>query len=243
MKSALFALIACACPLFVSAQTAELMPEGSHETYIGLLATVGPKAMGSKDKELLLAPNFSIRWANGVFIDGLRTGVNLSSDPSMRFGPLVGLGWRKARTDSANEKGKWGIDGGAFFNYSIAHNLSFNTNLAYGDGNDGRGVHWQLGGSYNTPLAQHHSVTLTAGVDLADAAYMRSYLEPRDHSWKASSGLEDSYAGVIWHAQLSNKLQLDTSAFLNQLSHRAASSPLVMERSTTRLSTVLNYRF
>jgi outer membrane protein len=243
MKSVLLALMTCACPLLAAAQTTELMPEGSHEASVGLLATVGPAAMGSKEKKLLLAPNFSIRWANGVFVDGLQAGVNLSSDPAMRFGPLVGLGWRKPRGDRAEQKGKWGVDGGAFFSYSLSHQLNFSSSLEYGDGNDGRGVRGELGGSFSTPLAAHHGVSLTAGVHMADAAYMRSYFEPRDHSWKASSGLEDAYAGAFWHAQLSNKFRLDTSVILTQLSHRAASSPLVEERSTTRVSTVLNYHF
>ena len=46
MKSRFLLLLTCAAPA-VLAQTIAMMPEGSHDTYLGALTTIGPRADGS----------------------------------------------------------------------------------------------------------------------------------------------------------------------------------------------------
>lgn len=240
MKSCFLLLLACATPA-VFGQTAAMMPEGSHDTYVGALATIGPRTQGSSKQQLLVLPNFSVNWSNGVFVQGLSAGIDLSSDPTLHYGPTLGIGRRAPRADAPGSNGTWGLDPGAFINYSLAHNIQLSSSLNYGDGNDGRGLQLNLGASYSMPLAAHHTLLLFTGVNVADHAYMKSYFSTRNYD--AAAGVKNAYLGATWNVQLSNKYRLFTSVNLTRLADKAALSPIIEDRNGVRVSTGLSYHF
>lgn len=240
MKSCILLLLACATPT-VFAQTAAMIPEGSHDTYVGVLATVGPRTQGSSRQQSLVLPNFSVNWSNGVFLQGLGAGIDLSSDPTMRYGPTLGIGQRAPRADGPGAHSTWGLNPGAFISYSLAHNVQLSSSLNYGGGNDGRGLQLNLGASYSMPLTAHQSLQLYTGVNVADHAYMKSYFSTRNYD--ASAGVKNVVLGATWNVQLNNKYRLFSGVSLSRLADKAALSPIVEERNGARVSAGLSYHF
>lgn len=240
MKYCIPLLLACATPA-VFAQTAAMMPEGSRDTYAGALATVGPRTQGSREQQFIVVPNFSVNWSNGVFVQGLGAGIDLSSNPTIHYGPTLGLGQRAPRADAPGAHSTWGLNPGGFVSYSLAHNVQLSSSLNYGGGNDGRGLQLNLGASYSMPLAAHQTLLLYTGVNVADHAYMKSYFSARNYD--AAAGVKNVYLGANWSVQLNNKYRLFTGVNLTRLANKAALSPIVEDRNGVRVSTGLSYHF
>lgn len=240
MKSCLLLLLACATPA-VFAQNGAMMPEGSRDTSVGALATIGPRSQGSRAQQFIVVPNFSVNWSNGVFLHGLGAGVDLSGDPSIHYGPTLGLGLRAPRADAPGAHTTWSLNPGAFIHYSLAHNIQLSSTLNYGAGNDGRGLQLNLGASYSMPLAAHQTLQLFTGVNLADHDYMKSYFSTRNYD--AAAGVKNVAVGANWNVQLNNKYRLFTGVNLTRLADKAALSPIVQERNGVRVSTGLSYHF
>lgn len=240
MKSCFLLLLDCAAPA-VFAQTAAMMPEGSRDTEVGALATIGPRTQGGRQQQFIVVPNFSVNWSNGVFLRGLGAGIDLSGDPTLYYGATLGLGQRAPRADAPGAHSTWALNPGAFIGYSLAHNVQLSSSLYYGAGNDGRGLQLNLGASYSMPLAAHQTLLLFTGVNLADHAYMRSYFSTRNYD--ASAGVKNVALGANWTVQLNNKYRLFTGVTLTRLADKAALSPIVEERNGVRVSTGLNYHF
>lgn len=240
MKSRFLLLFALVAPT-AFAQTAAMMPEGSHDTYVGALVTVGPRTEGSKQQQLLVVPNFSINWSNGVFVEGLRAGIDLSSDPTIHYGPTLAVGRRAPRADVPGSSASWGLDPGMFIRYALAHNIQLSSSLSYGEGHDGRGTVMRLGASYSVPLSAHQALQLYTGVNLADHAYMQSYFSTRNYD--AAAGVKNAYLGANWSVQINNKYRLFSAVSLTRLADKAALSPVVEERNGARVSAGVSYHF
>jgi outer membrane scaffolding protein for murein synthesis (MipA/OmpV family) len=239
MKFRFLLLLAGAAPA-VHAQTNAIMPEGSHDTYIGALATIGPRAEGSSRQSVLVVPNFSVAWSNGAFLQGTRAGFDLSGDRTLHYGPLFGFARRAPRADAPGSRGSWGVDPGAFVSYALAHNISLNSSLEYGEAN-GTGLLLRLGASYGVPLSAHQSLQLSTGVNLADHRYMQSYFSTRNYD--AQGGLKNAYLGANWSVQLNNKYRLLSGVHLTRLADKAGLSPIVEQRNGVRLTTALSYHY
>lgn len=240
MKSRFLLLLACAAPA-AFAQSNSLMPEGSHDIYVGALTTIGPRAEGSSQQSVLVVPNFSVAWSNGAFLQGQRAGIDLSGDRALHYGPILGFARRAPRADSPGSRGSWGVDPGVFVSYALAHNISLSSALEYGETYHARGLLLRLGASYGMPLSAHQSLQLSAGVNLADHRYMQSYFSARNYD--APGGLKNAYLGAHWGIQLNNKYRLQSGVQLTRLADKAALSPIVEERNGVRLSTALSYHF
>ena len=240
MKSRFLLLLAFATPA-AFAQTTSMMPEGSHDIYVGALATIGPRTEGSKEQWAMVVPNFSVRWSNGVFVQGLQAGIDLSSTPTFQYGPTLALGYRAPRADAPGSSGNWGLDPGAFISYSLAHNIGLSSSLNYGQGADGRCLLLHLGANYSLPLSAHQGLQLSTGVNVADHAYMRSYFSTRNYD--ASAGVKNAFLGAGWHVELNNKYRWFTGVTVTRLADKAALSPIVEERNGVRVSTGLSYHF
>ncbi|MDL2357779.1 MAG: MipA/OmpV family protein [Pseudomonadota bacterium] len=236
----LLALAASAAPA-AFAQTAAMMPEGSHDTYIGALATIGPRTEGSKQQVMLVVPNFSVNWSNGVFLEGLRAGVDLSNDPTLHYGPTLGLGRRAPRADVPGSSASWSVDPGVYVRYALAHNLQLSSSLDYGGGHDGRGLVMRLGASFRMPLTSHQALQVYTGANLADHAYMQSYFSTRNYD--AAAGLKNVYLGANWNIQLSNKFRMFSGVSLTRLADKPGLSPIVEERNGARVSVGVSYHY
>lgn len=77
----------------LSAQTPapNLMPDGSHDLYVGVGAELRPRYEGAGDTRVVALPVAQFQWSNGVFIAGTSLGLHLSDQTPYEFGPLVEL--------------------------------------------------------------------------------------------------------------------------------------------------------
>ncbi len=78
--------------------THNLMPDGSHDLYMGLGAVYRAAYEGAEHHRKVFLPAIQMQWSNGVFLAGQTLGLHLSSRPDMEYGPL--LAYDAGRTSS-----------------------------------------------------------------------------------------------------------------------------------------------
>ena len=232
MKAAVFALLAGACAPCLAQSPETLMPEGSRDAWIGAAFVNQPEREGSRERESALVPYFRVQWSNGLFVENLSAGLQMSRTPHLRYGPLVAVGGDGPR-GTGDRRGLKFLAGG-FVGYRILHNLGVNATAVHRLG----GTQLRLAASTWTQLAPHHSVSFQIGVNLADSSYMRWHF-----GQTAEGGVKDAYAGANWHWQASRKYELHTRIKFSRLGSTVGASPDVKTRDGTHLTTALVYGF
>ena len=243
-------LLACALPAFAQSRTTQ-MPEGTKDIDFSLIAALVPVKEGKDGVRAIVLPSASIQWSNGVFLAPGEIGMQLSEDPSLRFGPLLAYGSKSRRADDPDSKVRFGVEGGGFVRYRLLHNLALHSTLMYGAGDNNRGMRMNLGASFSQPLTSHQSMSVSVGATLADRNYMDSYFgvnsvqAQNGHrpEYKAGAGLKSSYASLNWDVELSTKYALSTGISASRLGDKAVNSPLVERRTSTALWTSLTYHY
>lgn len=243
-------LLACALPAFAQSPTTQ-MPEGTKDIDFSLNAALFPVKEGKAGMRAIVLPSASILWSNGVFLAPGELGMQLSEDPSLRFGPLLSYGSKSRRADDPDSKVRYGIEGGGFVRYRLLHNVGLYSSVMYGGGDNNRGVRMNLGASFSQPLTSHQSMSISAGATLADGNYMDSYFgvnKVQAHNghrpeYKAGAGLKSSYVALNWDVELSTKYALSTGISASRLGDKAVNSPLVDKRTSTMLWTSLTYHY
>lgn len=91
--------------------TANPMPDGSHDAYVGLGVQSAPRWEGSALRKVSALPLIQVEWSSGVFISGLSLGMHLSSNPALEYGPLLAL--QPGRSESGTGGGADGIGPGS----------------------------------------------------------------------------------------------------------------------------------
>jgi outer membrane scaffolding protein for murein synthesis (MipA/OmpV family) len=83
--------------------TANPMPDGSHDMYVGLGAVAAPRWDGAASHRTRARHALQLEWSNGLFVSGMSAGMHLSDRPDVEFGPLLALvpGRTEAGTGSA----------------------------------------------------------------------------------------------------------------------------------------------
>jgi outer membrane protein len=78
---------------FSQAQTPaqNLMPDGSHDMYLGLGVMSRPVYEGAAHTKAHFIPVMQMQWSNGVFLAGMSAGWHLSNQPKHEFGPIISL--------------------------------------------------------------------------------------------------------------------------------------------------------
>lgn len=183
---------------------ANLMPDGSHDMYIGIGAVLHPRYEGSNDNRLSALPVLQVQWSNGIFIAGMSAGMHLSEQPDQEFGPLLtfdggrnvnGTGHGVAcprceanpsitggvtKVSSNKLEGMDDINPrvllGGFYNTQLANNLRMTNTLLFGAGNQHQGLRWNTDLRYSFyDFKPHHHVTISAGASLVNQAYNQAY--------------------------------------------------------------------
>jgi outer membrane protein len=243
LKTTLLILVAAGGPAMAQS-SADMMPEGSRDASVGLIAGIVPRTEGSREQHFYVVPNFSVKWSNGVFLQGLMLGKEMSDEPNLRYGPLLSLGRKEPRADAPNESRSLKLVAGAFIDYSVLYNLRLHSDFSYGSAHDGRGLLLDVNAMLSTDLAPHHGASLTAGVHLADRTYMQSYFGVRSGSpYVAGGGLAKAYVQGSWRWQASNKVTLTTSLTFTRLCGSAAASPLVATPNGVGVASGVMYSF
>ncbi len=179
-----------------------LMPDGSHDLYMGLGVIVRPNFEGSKQHKVRALPVFQMQWSNGAFISGMHAGLHLSDQPQHDFGPLIGIepgrnasGSRNIPDDASNvfpsgdvlESNKTSVKpifntvkarltAGGFYHMQINPQLRWHNQLLYGSGNDRNGLRFNSDVRFKLPeIFSHQAITVGLGLQAVNQAYARSY--------------------------------------------------------------------
>lgn len=82
--------------------TRNLMPDGSHDMYLGIGVLSRPVYEGAQKSRRAAAPVLQIQWSNGAFLAGMSAGWHLSQRPSIEYGPLISFEPGRSSSGIAN---------------------------------------------------------------------------------------------------------------------------------------------
>ena len=127
------------------------MPDGSRDMYVGLGAVSAPRYEGGRERRTAALPVLQVEWSNGVFVSGMSAGMHLSAQPSLEYGPLLGV--LAGRDDAGSARGLGGIDSGLGMT-ALVPPLSIRTryDATRLTGMDRIGYRLQAGGFFNLYL-------------------------------------------------------------------------------------------
>lgn len=203
-SSVYFSLMLGACGS-VMAQTPalNLMPDGSHDLYIGLGVESHPSYQGARETRVVALPVLQMEWSNGVFIAGASAGMHWSNQTQQEYGPMLLLEGRRspygtsttagsinngiAQNNQVNGNKLVGMDdinvrllAGGFYNVAIADAWRLSNSLLYGAGNAHDGLRLNSDLRYQiTAFVPHHTVSVSAGLVLVNQAYNQAYFGVR----------------------------------------------------------------
>lgn len=216
---------ACASPF--------LMPEGTRELQAGVVLGNHAEDEGRRTRTNYVAPHFEARWSNGVFLQGLSLGMQLSATPGLRYGPLLALG--RERTAAPGRDTRLMPLFGAFMNYQLLHNLHVVTNGYRMAGSRG-GIQASLLLATHYNVAPHHVLVLAAGVRLADRRFLQTHLGAGPD---AKAGVKDSGIEGRWQWELTPKYTASATVEARRLHGDAATGSLVTRRTGVGYSLML----
>lgn len=214
-----------------------LMPEQSSEFTVGAAWVYSEEDEGSARRSAFLQPHFEGRWSNGVFMNGLWLGRQLSGVPHQRYGPLLSVGRERVSRNGGNGRLKPLV--GAFWEYQVLHNLTVKMHGYRMAGGRGGGLLDLQLASVNS-MAPHQTLGLAAGLRLADRPYLQAHLGAGED---ASGGLKDVYLRGFWHWELDPKYAASVGLEYKRLEGSAAASPLAARRGSLASFMMLSYRY
>ena len=131
-----------------------LMPDGSHDLYLGLGVVSQPRYDGAAGQRTRALPLVQVEFSNGIFLSGMSAGMHLSASPGVEYGPL--LGWQARRDDSGTGAGLGGISEGNFQSLGPVSAATARATAPGANrlaGMDHVGGHVQAGGFFNYYLS------------------------------------------------------------------------------------------
>jgi len=227
------------------------MPEGSKDITASAIAFDAPRSEGGRSRQFGVLPSFTGRWSNGVFATLGEVGWDASDDPVLDWGPILAYDLRQRRTGDSSDKPQVQFQGGAFAHYLFAWNINFNGALLYGGGANGDGTKLVAHADYSIRLGSHASMTMGPGLELANAAYMKSTfgVTPAEAAaghlapYRTHAGVKDVFFNVTADWQVSNKWSMDAGVDTVRLVGSAAGSPLTQQRTNATLFVSGSYHF
>lgn len=232
------ALLAAFTAPALAQEDLSLMPEGSKEVTVSATLGNAPSRYGSATRTTYLVPHFSVEWSNGIFLEGLTLGLQMSRHPLMRYGPLLAPDLGSQHDDGS--KGRIRPVVGAFFNYTPMRELSLHAHTFAHANGSGRAL-LNLKASTFTTLAPRHEMSAGVGANLFSGAAMQADFGTA--RYRPSGGVRDMYADVRWHWQFSRKYTLTSMVQASRLMGDAADSPRTAERTGVASSVTLSYGF
>ena len=205
----------------------------------------GTEYQGSDERRTLAWPVLDYQWDNGWFA-GTTNGIgyNISDSQSMQYGLRITADLGRKESRSSALRGMDDVDAkaafGGFFNYALRPKFSLTSSLRYGAGQGGKGVIVDLGGAYSTQIAALWRVGVGAGISLANAEYMQSFVgvtaaqatasEYRAYTPKA--GVRNGRVNLALTYMVSLRASLTVGVTANALLGDAADSPLVRKETS-----------
>ncbi len=176
-----------------------LMPDGSHDLYIGLGAESHPAYQGARDTQVKALPVVQMQWSNGAFIAGASAGMHLSDQAQQEYGPLLMIEGRRSLSGTSTTAGSinnslganptpannklTGMEDikprvllGGFYHFNMTDALRLTNSALYGAGNKYNGLRWNSDLRYQiAAFAPHHSLSVSTGVTIVNQAYNQAY--------------------------------------------------------------------
>jgi outer membrane protein len=179
------------------------MPDGSRDMYLGLGVQSAPRYDGTGVRRVRALPVLQVEWSNGLFVSGMNAGWHLSNNPTMEYGPLLGV---VAKRDGSGEgravggvgtfarvpdfkallhtpQGLDGIDeigarlqAGAFLNLYLDPRWRLSASLLAGSGRERDGARLALDlQRLAADIGEAHRVALAAGITAVNRQDNASY--------------------------------------------------------------------
>lgn len=232
------------------AQAAEAPSKSAAPTSGGIvgigLASVA-KYQGADHSDIKAIPILDYHWSNGLFVGGENEallGFRAAGPSQSQYG--VALGVDKGRKDySAGALAGMGSIATrgvllAFAQIPLTDQLSFDSSLKYGAGDDKKGGLIKLGANYRVALDRSTQLSFNVGAVAANSSYMGSYFgvsaaQARTsayHVYTPSGGLRDISLGAHLYRQMSRDYSVMVGAGVTRFSDGVERSPLV-KRSIT----------
>lgn len=214
-----------------------LMPEATRELAVGAALVNREEDEGSRTRSTYLQPYLEVKWSNGVFLQGLWLGRQLSATPGLQYGPLLTVA--RERTAPPGRDTRLMPVAGAFASVQLLHNLSFAAQayrMASSQG--GAAMNLQLVGHQS--LAAHHTLLMAGGVRLADRRHLQAHLGAGPD---ARAGIKDLHAEARWDWELTPKYTASAGLDVKRLQGDAAAGALVTRRTGIGYSLMLVARY
>ena len=242
LKKPLLAAILLAANLPAVAQTGVMgMPEGSKDIVFGLATVVGPRANGSPDTVVGLAPMISVQWANGVFIHMNTVGMHLSERGDLRYGPLASYGRSRVVLADGTTRSRFTPELGGFVEYELSRGFGVSSRLMYGGSSDRGGVRMISSASAWTAGHNHHAFGIEGIVTLANRSSLQA--DFGTPVYQPNGGLRDVALVAHWSWELTHKSTLRAWVQEKHFLGGARSSPRLERHGGTSLVTMITWRF
>lgn len=247
----LLLLVACG-PALADSATAQMMPDGSKDMYVGAAITGSSATDDGAPRAAVLRPLLQVQWSNGVFVSASGVaGMHLSATHGVEYGPLLAASNARDPADSWRLRGTVSVKGtpdiGGFYGYYLGDQTRASSNLVYDTSAHGWRAHLAVQKTLPS-LAAHHSVTLSAGVSLASHAVMNelyavSAAAGGVRDYRPAGGVTAVEAGINWNWALSSKWLLNSTVTATRLGSGPGHSPVIECRDVVTWSSGLGYRF
>lgn len=217
-----------------------LMPEGTSEYAIGMFVNRG-KVDGDKalDRDKVgTSPHlhFEARWSNGIFINGLWLGKEMSGTPNLSYGPMFTM--TRERSVAPGADTRWVPVFGAYASYALLHDLSLGARGYQVGGGDGAQLNVQA--TWHKSVGQHQGISIGVGTNLVDRRFLQTNLRAGPD---AAGGVKDVYVEARLRWELNAKYTLAAGVDRRRLKGSAAASPLAPQRGNTGYAVGLIHYF
>jgi outer membrane protein len=144
------------------------------------------------------------------------------------------------------------LEAGFFLNYYLNQRVRLTSSFLGGSGKQRNGARLNLGIQHiATEFAPHHSLTVSAGLTLANRPYIANYFGVTEEEaqfsfntpYAPAGGLKDVSLAARWNWTFSSSWLLTTGVKVTRLQGDAARSPLIERPTNVTVSTALAYRF
>ena len=254
---------------FAQSPTANPMPDGSRDMYIGVGVVSAPDFAGARQRRTGVQPLLQVEWSSGIFDSGLSAGMHLSHRDGLEFGPLLALHMGRDRDGNGGTAGgvTEPLPGLTKPNDLLQQSVRRAPAGGLAGMNDVK-ARLQGGGFLNyyvgptlrvtsslqriaPEISSRQRVSFSVGLNAVNRAYNASFFGVSgDESgssgyafYAPGGGIRDVYVGAGWNWALSPSWMVSSGARVSRLLGEARNSPLVQRPTNVSVSTGLAYRF
>lgn len=225
------------------------------EVNLGVAAASMPEYLGSDKNSTKVLPLISARWKNGAFASIQGVGMSYPVSDKIKLGAALRLDAGRKESDSEHLNGMGDIKSRpelvGFAAYAFNPAMNVETSLAYGSGNEKKGLLFKTSARMMMPVSADVKLALNASVTMANANAMQEQFgvtaaQASTSAYAAytpSAGLRDASLGANLIYSLTPTVSLMAGVTATRLLGAANSSPLTHKASSISGLMGIQYRF